>query len=158
MPLYKPPPHAKTLARTNNRPMRLAIASRMLGVPQGYFGIECRESLVDDAINLSPSRSRSTCVYVLGAIGLGVVKVGWSGDVWARLRFLSTTLPCESVVLAVRDASSQELESETHRALLPWHHKGEWFKLTRGSRDVLRSMLAIEIDDAVAASIGGADV
>jgi hypothetical protein len=136
--------------------MRMAVASRALGIPMPYFGkrpIRSQRLLVADALKRSglypsaeseffaPARPRNDAanfgVYLLGAVGEGIVKVGFSADPVNRIGNISQQVPFEIVRLAMKNGADMGIEKIIHVELQQWQRRGEWFYLTDESLAVL---------------------
>lgn len=65
-------------------------------------------------------------VYVIEAVGLGVVKIGHAKDVAERLDSLRTACPVELRVIRVFEGGPRE-ERLLHRRFAAHRHRREWF-------------------------------
>lgn len=75
-----------------------------------------------------PGKS-SEVVYLIGAEGLDMVKIGTTADVNQRVRAMQTGLPLTLSVLWTCEGG-RELERALHDKFRAHNHRGEWFDLT----------------------------
>lgn len=155
-----------------SRLYRLAIGAKSLGIPSEYVGMGSRQSeeCIRNAIErvgFKASNDRRfngtyihchvPSIYVIGAVGMGVVKVGWSEQVAKRARAINQGLPVPSILLGVLLGQAFKVESVIHKEMASWHQRGEWFRLTPRSRAYLAKRLGVVIDDTDADKIGVCD-
>lgn len=67
-------------------------------------------------------------VYVIEAVGLGVVKIGFTRDIGERMRKLAPGCPTPLRLLAMM-TGGPSTEKHLHRSLATLHAHGEWFRL-----------------------------
>ena len=65
-------------------------------------------------------------IYFVEAIGMGLVKIGWSSKPVPRIRQINSTSPVDTRVLGLSVGTPSE-ESYLHRAFKDTHHRFEWF-------------------------------
>lgn len=82
-------------------------------------------------------------IYAIEAIGSGFIKFGKAKSVGRRLGELDTSCPHELTILAVADWPDWPDGAETaiHKYLEPMHAKGEWFKDSQITREVIAWMV-----------------
>ncbi|MGW0497431.1 GIY-YIG nuclease family protein [Streptomyces sp. NPDC003007] len=68
-------------------------------------------------------------VYLIGAEGLDLVKIGTTADVAKRVRAMQTGLPLTLSVLWTCEGG-RELEKALHLEFQKYNRRGEWFDLT----------------------------
>ncbi|MEQ6028197.1 GIY-YIG nuclease family protein [Streptomyces salinarius] len=78
---------------------------------------------------MTQPRKPSEVVYLLGAEGLDLVKIGTTTDVDRRVRTMQTGLPLTLSVLWTCEGG-RELEGALHQEFRKHNRRGEWFDLT----------------------------
>nr|WP_181407824.1 GIY-YIG nuclease family protein [Streptomyces coelicolor] len=78
---------------------------------------------------VTQSRKPSEVVYLLGAEGLDLVKIGTTTDVERRVRTMQTGLPLTLSVLWTCEGG-RALEGALHQEFREHNRRGEWFDLT----------------------------
>ena len=73
---------------------------------------------------------KSTCIYFIGNVELGAVKIGMSSDPTNRLAELQRSHPHKLSLYRVVDNVTQDYETELHKILTHIRKEGEWFELT----------------------------
>jgi hypothetical protein len=73
-----------------------------------------------------PVREKIECVYIIEAVGLDRIKVGFTSDLVKRLRTIQTSCPAPVLLIAVI-RGGRETERDIHRTLRPYRAYGEWF-------------------------------
>lgn len=76
-------------------------------------------------------------LYLIEAVGQGVVKIGISDDVSRRLNTMQTANHAALRVLGV--AERADCESEIHEAMKAHHVRGEWFRWNAESKALLEA-------------------
>lgn len=76
----------------------------------------------------STSRTRSR-VYFIEAVGLGLVKIGYTADLTERLRKLAPGCPAPLRLLGTVPGGL-EIERHYHERLAACRTRGEWFRLS----------------------------
>jgi hypothetical protein len=84
----------------------------------------------------SVARKARECVYIIGNLDVGFVKVGYSKGPRQRIPALAHQLPFEIETLAII-RGSMRLERAIHRYLRPHRARGEWFRATIPVREFI---------------------
>lgn len=95
--------------------------------------------------------ARTNHVYFIA--GAGLVKIGWSRDLWKRLDALQSGSPVELKILSAVPGD-EDYEHELHERWAPLRRHGEWFELTKDlaafvretRQDVFRQRRAYEMN------------
>lgn len=74
-------------------------------------------------------------VYFVGDAGL--VKIGWSNDIGARLRNMETGRATSLEFFGVIEDAGREIEAEFHSTYAAYRVRGEWFRLEGRLLEVL---------------------
>lgn len=77
-------------------------------------------------------------IYFLEAVGIPVIKVGYSAFPANRLKNCSTWSPVPLRLAAIDERGDQLTESELLRRLAPYQSHGEWFHATASIRGIVR--------------------
>lgn len=83
-------------------------------------------------------------VYVIQAGGpTGNIKIGWSCDVWERLRHLQSSTACsDTLALLGCQPAHRFYEGHLHWLARDEHVRGEWFRFDGRALSVARSIVA----------------
>lgn len=156
-----------------SRSMRMVVAGVSQGLPNRVIAknAQCSLGEVDmlarDAIERCGFRASNAKrftghsiivpdagVYAVGAVGLGVVKVGWTENLERRMEIIGQGVPVPIVLLGLIRNASLKTERSLHLAMARWHQKGEWFRLTCDSVQFLQVRFASQFDSHLLEEIG----
>jgi hypothetical protein len=109
----------------------------------GQGGIFVHSSVAEEyAKFLMRSRSMSTQVYLIHALGTVFYKIGMASDTSSRLSILQIGCPFELVVIWSKEFSDAEkIETFLHSTFKNCRVRGEWFKLNSEDLKVVKGLL-----------------
>ena len=85
------------------------------------------------------SENTSAYVYVIGAVGVQAVKIGWATDPAKRLTACQTGCPLPlSILWTFHTARAVALESALHKRFAAQRLRGEWFELGIDAARIVR--------------------
>lgn len=80
-------------------------------------------------------------MYVIVAPEIMAMKVGISNDICKRMDTIRVSIPFPLELVGVIQDGGRAEELRFHKALAPFHIRGEWFKLSAHSADVTAALL-----------------
>jgi hypothetical protein len=81
-----------------------------------------------EAIRAASKKRPAETLYVLRALGLGLIKIGIANDLAARMRALRTASPDKLLVLFTIARGGKAMERELHQRFAADRAHGEWFR------------------------------
>lgn len=83
-----------------------------------------------------PKRQLTSCLYLIEAVGQGLVKIGFTTDIERRFAQLVGENACELRLLATIPNATKEDEAAAHSLLKEFRTHHEWFKDTPAVRSL----------------------
>lgn len=105
---------------------------------------EIGQVLVDDAGNELPDRFILPVVYFIEAVGLDLVKIGYTEELIRRFKEIRTSCPVQIRLLGFLPGD-KALEANLHRQYKQFRGEGEWFRLSQQVMDNWREHLESQI-------------
>lgn len=98
------------------------------GAKKKEYSVEFQEKSVSDneVVGILESYEGTDCVYFLKAKSLGLIKIGFSGNVAKRVSSLQTSSPDDLLLMKIIKGG-QKVEATLHQKFAKLRVRGEWF-------------------------------
>lgn len=93
--------------------------------------------LVDDLGQPLPDRFFRPVVYFIEAVGLDLVKIGYTDELIRRFKEIRTSCPVAIRLIGFR-SGGRRLEAKLHRDYADYRSVGEWFRVSKLAMDQWR--------------------
>lgn len=103
--------------------------------------------LIASIVQESAGRTATGFLYGVRAGSALYMKIGTTADLQTRISELQVGCP-DSLAVLFAVPGDRHLERHVHRALRPWHHRGEWFLLRAESLAAVRNAIRLSIKAA----------
>lgn len=96
--------------------------------------------IYDDYGNELPSRFIRPVVYFIEAVGLDLVKIGYSEELIRRFKEIRTSCPVPVRLIGFLDGN-RAAEAALHHQYAKYRAEGEWFRISQAAMDQLRTSM-----------------